>query len=141
MDYGSWIIIGAVCLIGEMVTTGFFLLWFGVGAFVAAALSYLGFNFTIQFIAFLLVSTVLIGISRPFASRISREPERRAVADRLIGQKAIVIEDFRGYEGLVKFDGETWRAKSHDKIKKGDMVTVKAIDGVKLIVEKNDSVR
>ncbi|HIH62484.1 MAG TPA: NfeD family protein [Methanobacteriales archaeon] len=136
MDYGSWIIIGAVCLIGEMLTTGFFLLWFGVGAFAAAALSYLGFNFTIQFITFLLVSTVLVGISRPFASRVSREPERRAVADRLIGQTAIVIEDFEDYEGLVKFDGETWRAKSPDKIKKGDKVTIKAIDGVKLIVER-----
>ena len=43
MDYGSWIVIGAVCLIGEMVTSGFFLLWFGVGAFVAAALAYFGF--------------------------------------------------------------------------------------------------
>lgn len=137
MDYGSWIVIGAVCLIGEMVTSGFFLLWFGVGAFVAAALSYLGFNFTIQFIAFLLVSVVLIGISRPFASRISGEPERRAVTDRLIGQTAIVIED-----GLVKFDGEIWRAKSHDKIKKGDKVIIKAVDGVKLIVEKKgDSLR
>ncbi|MDI9624798.1 MAG: NfeD family protein [Methanothermobacter sp.] len=141
MDYGSWIIIGAVCLIGEMLTTSFFLLWFGVGAFVAAALSYFGFNFTIQFITFLVVSTVLLGISRPFASKISKEPQRRAVADRLIGQTAIVIEDFEDYEGLVKFDGEKWRAKSHDKIKKGDKVTIKAIDGVKLIVEKKDSVR
>ena len=114
----------------------FFLLWFGIGAFVAAALSYFGFNFTIQFVAFLLVSVVLLGVSRPFASKVSKEPQRKAVADRLIGQTATVIEDFEGHEGLVKFDGEIWRAKSYDRIKKGDEVTIKAIDGVKLIVEK-----
>ncbi|HHW05814.1 MAG TPA: NfeD family protein [Methanothermobacter sp.] len=135
MDYGSWIIIGAVCLIGEMLTTGFFLLWFGIGAFVAAALSYFGFNFTIQFVAFILVSVVLLGVSRPFASKVSKEPQRRAVADRLIGQTATVMEDFEE-EGLIKVDGETWRAKSQDKIKKGDKVIIKGIDGVKLIVEK-----
>jgi len=135
MDYGSWIIIGAVCLIGEMLTTGFFLLWFGIGAFVAAALSYFGFDFTIQFFAFLLVSAVLLGVSRPFASKVSKEPKRKAVADRLIGQTATVMEDFEE-EGLVKVDGETWRAKSQDKIKKGDKVIIKGIDGVKLIVEK-----
>ncbi len=135
MDYSSWIIIGAVCLIGEMLTTGFFLLWFGIGAFVAAALSYFGFNFTIQFVAFILVSVVLLGVSRPFASKVSKEPQRRAVADRLIGQTATVMEDFEE-EGLVKVDGEMWRVKSQDKVRKGDKVIIKGVDGVKLIVEK-----
>ena len=135
MDYSSWIIIGAVCLIGEMLTTGFFLLWFGIGAFVAAALSYFGFNFTIQFVAFILVPVVLLGVSRPFASKVSKEPQRRAVADRLIGQTATVMEDFEE-EGLVKVDGEMWRVKSQDKVRKGDKVIIKGVDGVKLIVEK-----
>ncbi|BAW31053.1 conserved hypothetical protein [Methanothermobacter sp. MT-2] len=57
------------------------------------------------------------------------------MADRLIGQTATVMEDFEE-EGLIKVDGETWRAKSQDKIKKGDKVIIKGIDGVKLIVEK-----
>ncbi len=60
MGIEGWIIIAGICFIGEMLTTGFFLLWFGVGASVSAVLNYLGFDPMIQFIAFILISLILI---------------------------------------------------------------------------------
>jgi len=133
----SWIIIAAICLIGEMLTTGFFLLWFAFGALAAAALGYLGFDTTAQFITFVAVSAVLLGVSRPFAARITGEPSKKAVSDRLIGRKGVVMEAISPQNsGLVKVDGETWRAKSATVLDAGEDVIVKSIEGVKLVVEK-----
>lgn len=133
----SWIIIAAICLIGEMLTTGFFLLWFAFGALAAAALAYLGFDTTAQFITFAAVSVVFLGVSRPFAARITGEPSKKAVSDRLIGRKGVVMEAISPQNsGLVKVDGETWRATSGTVLDVGEEVSVKAIEGVKLVVEK-----
>ncbi|WP_321212087.1 NfeD family protein [Methanothermobacter sp. DP] len=133
----SWVIIAAICLIGEMLTAGFFLLWFAFGALAAAALGYIGFDTTVQFVTFIVVSVILLGISRPFAARITGEPSKKAVADRLIGREGTVTEAITPRSsGLVRVDGETWRARSDVDLKEGDMVKVKAIEGVKLVVEK-----
>lgn len=131
-----WIILAALCLLGEMITTSFFLLWFGIGALVAAAFNYLGFDPVIQFAAFIITSTVLLGVSRPFAQRISRDSPKKAAADRLIGKKAVVIEEITlSKGGLVKVDGDIWRAIALHSIKNGETVTIEKIDSVKLVVK------
>ncbi|MDI9618355.1 NfeD family protein [Methanothermobacter sp.] len=137
MGPGSWVIIAAICLIGEMLTAGFFLLWFAFGALAAAALGYIGFDTTAQFVTFIVVSVILLAISRPFAARITGEPSKKAAADRLIGREGTVTEAITPQSsGLVRVDGETWRARSDAALKEGDLVKVKAIEGVKLVVEK-----
>lgn len=132
-----WILIATVCFIGELITAGFFILWFGVGASVAAVLNYLGFSETTQFIAFILVSLILLALSRPFAKRITEGlPNKKAASDRLIGEKGVVIEQIsRKNGGLVRISGDTWRAVSDNEIKEGNDVLVEKIEGVKLVVK------
>ncbi|MEN4043404.1 MAG: NfeD family protein [Methanobacterium sp.] len=131
-----WIILAALCLLGEMFTTSFFLLWFGIGALVAAAFSYLGFDPVIQFLAFIITSTVLLGVSRPFAQKISKDSPKKAASDRLIGKRAVVIEEITSSKGgLVKVDGDIWRAVASCSIKNGETVTIEKINGVKLVVK------
>ena len=122
-----------------MLTTGFFLLWFGVGASVSAVLNYLGFDPMIQFITFVLISVILIAVSRPFAKKITKEPPRKAVSDRLVGKKGIVIENvLPDTGGVVKVEGDVWRAVSPNMIKKGGKIIVKKVESVKLHVESID---
>lgn len=137
MELQIWILIAAVCFIGELITAGFFILWFGVGASVATVLSYLGFSETTQFIAFILVSIILLALSRPFAKRITMGmPDKKAASDRLIGEKGIVIEDISLKDGgIVRISGDTWRAVSDQDIKEGVSVLVEKIEGVKLVVK------
>ena len=57
----------------------------------------------------------------------------------IISQKGIVVQDIEPYEvGVVKLNGEEWSAISKDKvkIKKGSIVEVVQIEGVKLIVKE-----
>lgn len=137
MGLQIWILIAAVCFIGELITAGFFILWFGVGASVAAVLSYLGFSETTQFVAFILVSLILLALSRPFAKKITQGlPTKKATSDRLIGEKGIVIEDISPKNGgVVRISGDTWRAISDQKIKEGNTILVEKIEGVKLVVK------
>ncbi|MGV8143065.1 MAG: NfeD family protein [Methanothermobacter sp.] len=132
----TWIVIAGVCFIGEMLTSGFFLLWFGVGASVAAVLNYLDFDPLTQFIVFILVSLVLLAVSRPFAQRITKEPPRKAVSDRLVGKQGVVMEDILPDKGgVVNIEGDIWRAISPVEIKKDTKIVVKKVESVKLLVD------
>ena len=135
-----WILIAAVFFIGELITMGFFLLWFGVGASVSTVLNYLGFSETTQIIAFILVSLILLAASRPFAKRITQGmPDKKATSDRLIGEKGVVIEDISPENGgIVKISGDTWRAISDQRISKNNHILVEKIKGVTLVVKLAD---
>ncbi|MCK9152075.1 NfeD family protein [Methanobacterium alcaliphilum] len=140
IDIKIWIALAAICFIGEMITTSFFLLWFGIGASITAVLNYLGFDPMIQFVAFIIISLILLGISRPFAARITSESPKKAASDRLIGKEAIVIEEILEHEGgLVDVDGDVWRAVAPQKIQTGELVKIESVQGVKLCVKTLDN--
>jgi len=131
----GWIVLAGLCFIGEMLTAGFFLLWFGVGASIAAVLNYLGFDPMVQILAFILISIILIAVSRPLAQRITKESPRKAVSDRLVGKQGMVIEDvLPDTGGVVKVEGDVWRAVSPKKIEKDSRISVKKVESVKLHV-------
>jgi membrane protein implicated in regulation of membrane protease activity len=136
MNIEIWIALAALFFIGEMLTTGFFLLWFGVGASVSAVLNYLGFDPLVQFVTFIIISLVLIGISRPFAKRITKDSPKKAAADRLIGKEALVIEEVAPHKGgMVKIDGDIWKAVAAQIIEDGETVNIEGIEGTKLVVK------
>lgn len=61
--------------------------------------------------------------------------------DSLIGEKGVVLEAIDNIHGLgaVSLNGKVWTARTTDNavtIEKDEIVTVNAIEGVKLIVEK-----
>src|SRR5581483_5862908 len=64
-----WVVIAAVLIAAEVMTTGFVLLWFGVGA-LAAALALVGVSsIAVQMTVFLIVSVLLVIASRTIFDR------------------------------------------------------------------------
>ena len=63
-----------------------------------------------------------------------------AGAERLLGKKGVVIVTVDNAEtkGLVKVEGDEWRAESDDGsiIEKGEWIVVKRIEGTRLIIRK-----
>lgn len=136
MDIVIWIFIAIVFIILELITTSFFLVWFGLGSLVAAILNYLGFDIYIQFIAFAVVSIILILSTRKFANRITPENSKKTTSERLIGRNAKVLRKIADETYVVSVNGEEWSAHTNDPINVGDNVKVVGIDSIKLIVEK-----
>ena len=61
-----WLIIAGFFFIAEMITVGFFVFWFGIGALIAMLVSFIcPGNIALQSAVFVISSTLLIFPSRP----------------------------------------------------------------------------
>ena len=133
-----WFGLAAVFIIGEIFTEGFFLLWFGIGAALSGVLAMFGVNAAVQWAAFVVVSGVLLAVSRRFADRFTHKQPPGVGADRLIGRRGVVLAKIDNMEnaGKVRIDKEEWRAESDDDsvIEPGTRVEVMRLDGTHAVV-------
>ncbi len=143
MDVWSWgwLILGAVLLVGEIVTAGFFLLVFGIGALGSFLVAVLGGSVLWQWITFLVVSTLAFAFSRRFAEKVNKGPEDYGVgAERYTGDRAWVIEtiDAAAATGMVRIDREEWRADSSDNsvIQAETWTEIVRVDGTRMVVKQ-----
>ncbi len=138
-----WAILGIALIIAEVFTLGFFLLWFGVGAFAAAIFGFLGFSFVVQFIVFAAVSVSLTVMSRTIFAKYFRHGEDvvKMGVDALPGKIGTVTDASQGAlnEGAVKVFGSTWTAFPIDgdlPLIKGEKVEVVEVKGSSIYVRK-----
>ena len=136
-----WVAALVVFLIVEAVTAGLVSIWFVFGSLVALICAALGAAVWLQIFWFVIVSVVTLVLTRPLVKRYVDSRSVATNADRCIGRTAVVTEriDNLAATGAVKLDGVVWTARSTDDavaIETGERVTVRAIEGVKLIVER-----
>ena len=65
-----WLVLAGIFLIAEIITLGFLVFWFAVGALAAMVVSFLTSSIIIQAIVFLVVSTVLLFATKPLVDKI-----------------------------------------------------------------------
>ncbi len=138
-----WAILGVALIIAEVFTLGFFLLWFGIGAFVAAIFGFLGFSFVVQFAVFAIVSIALTVMSRTIFANYFRHGEDsvKMGVDALPGKIGTVTIASQGTlnEGAVKVFGSTWTAFPIDgetPLIEGEKVEVVEIQGASIYVRR-----
>lgn len=133
-----WLIISGIFLIMEISTTGFLVFWFAIGALVSLIVSLFTDSIIIQTAVFVISSTILIFLTRPFVKSINEKNTVRTNAYSIIGKKGIVIKEINPItgQGQVKIGTEVWSAKSLNEItiSEGTEVEITDIDGVKVIV-------
>jgi membrane protein implicated in regulation of membrane protease activity len=140
MEMVRWVWIGMALffLLAEVFTAGFVLACFGIGALAAAIPAFLGFGLVWQLLVFIIVSTVAVLFSRRFADRVTGDQPQGLGVDRVLGKRALVIEDIDPHSpsGRVRVDVEEWRADSESgsAISKGTTVEVLAVNGTRLRV-------
>lgn len=139
-----WLILFVILLVIEIFTMGLTTVWFAGGALIAFILAFVGFDLPVQIIVFLLVSIALLVITRPIAMKYFNQERQRTNAESLIGQKAIVLEKIDTLRGVgcVEVNGLEWSAKTdelEDTIEAGEIVVIEGIQGVKLIVKKEEA--
>lgn len=136
-----WVAALVVFLIVEAVTAGLVSIWFVFGSLVALICAALGAAVWLQIFWFVIVSVATLVLTRPLVKRYVDSRSVATNADRSIGRTAVVTEriDNLAAAGAVNLDGVVWTARSTDDavaIETGERVTVRAIEGVKLIVER-----
>lgn len=137
-----WAALVLVLLIAEVFVSGFLLACFAVGAAAAALVGFLGFSLMWQFVAFLVVTVLVLIFLRPLADRLTRAGGVNTVGiDRVIGKDAVVlvaIDPLAGV-GRVRIDREEWQASSADgvPIPAGAIVKVLDVDGTRVRVRED----
>ena len=137
-----WILLAVLLAAGEVMSMGFFLAPFAVGALVGALAELAGANAAVSIIVFLVTSGLLFGFVRPIARRHLRTPAQlRTGTAALIGRTATVTErvDNDAQTGSVKLEGELWTARSWDDdevIEAGRRVHVVEIRGATALVSE-----
>ena len=141
-----WFILGAILIVAEIFTTGFVLLWFGIGALVAAVAGFIGIDsLVIQFLIFATISIALTAASRTiFINYFSREktgPSLRSGVDALPGKIGTVVSSSKGalHEGAVKVYGSTWTAypaPGEPPLEAGERVCVESVEGASIYVKR-----
>jgi membrane protein implicated in regulation of membrane protease activity len=135
-----WFAIGLILLLAELVLPGFFIFFFGLGAWVTALVCLIGEPSTnVQIIIFAITSVItLIGLRRIIQRKFfySNGKESEEVEDEFTGKEALALSDFGDeINGKVEFKGTTWTAESKSGIKEGQRVTIIEKDSFKLLVK------
>jgi membrane protein implicated in regulation of membrane protease activity len=143
-----WCVLGLALIVAEVFTSGFVLLWFGIGALAAAFAGLVGIDsLALQFLIFAVVSMGLTVASRTiFVNYFSRErtgDSLRSGAEALPGKIGTVVSSSRGAlnEGAVKVFGSTWTAypaAGEAPLEAGERVRVESIEGASIYVRRVD---
>ena len=134
-----WVVVACAFGVGEMLTGGFFLAPFALGALVSAAAAEVA-GMGVAVVVFALASILTLALVRPVVrSHLRMPPHLRTGAAALVGKQAIVLETIANDEGvgIVRIDGEVWTARSlHDDqvIERGARVEVIDIKGATALV-------
>ncbi|HEQ71189.1 MAG TPA: NfeD family protein [Spirochaetia bacterium] len=138
-----WILAGVILAGMELLTPGFVVIFFGIGAVITGLLSLLipGLSESIflQSLIWAFSSFLTLGIFRRFFKRTFRGKEIADDGlDEFVGNQAKAVESISPKKpGRVLFQGTTWKAITYDTpIKKGDIVEIMKKDNLTLIVSK-----
>lgn len=144
VEVWRWIWLGAALVlgIGEMVTAGFFLLPFAIGAVMAAFLAFFNVAFGIQIAVFIIASLVsLLGLRRFAVRDIAPGESVGSLSYR--NASAIVLDEINASAdtGTVRVESEVWRASTDTGlvIPAGNIVSVVEVRGTRLIVVPRSS--
>ena len=136
-----WLWLGMAVLlgIGEVVTAGFFLLPFVIGAGAAAVLSWIGLSVLAQWLIFFGVSLLAWAVLHRYIRRQDSDGQPQVGANRWTGATGLVLQEIDPIsgKGMVRISGEEWRAtveSGGDNIAAGDTIEVTGVEGTKLIV-------
>jgi membrane protein implicated in regulation of membrane protease activity len=137
-----WLVVAIVLAVAEILTAGFFIIWFALGAGVAVIAALLGLNIYWQIGFFLLISLLLVVFTRPLVERFVHRQDSgvKTNLEALKGKEGLVTEPIDNLSGTgqVKVQGEIWSARctGGDQLPAGTRIVVAGLDGVRLIVQE-----
>ena len=134
-----WLITFILLLFIELMTVNLITIWFAVGAVVTMITSFITDNVLIQLAVFIASSFITLFVTKPLVKKFKVNEKTPTNSDRVIGKRAEVTKKITSDEyGEVKVYGNYWTASSDKTFEVGDKVIVKDIEGVKLIVDKEE---
>ena len=139
-----WTALIILFIVVEIISVGLTSIWFAGGALIAAIAAGLGLGIVPQLLLFFCVSLVLLLFTRPAALKLMNKGTEKTNVEGLLGKKAVVIQKINNLAqtGQVRINDIEWMARTSDDsvtIPVDTVVIIKAVHGVKLIVEPKEA--
>ena len=133
-----WLVLLIVMVVIELATMG--LTTFAGGSLVATIAAACSAPIWLQVTLFFVVSLVLLWFTRPIAVKYFNKDRIRTNVEAMVGRQGVVTSEIDNVEGIgeVKIGGMEWTARTimdGMKLPVGTVVIVRAVDGVKVIVQ------
>ena len=124
-----WLGIMIILLLAEAATVGLTTIWFAAGALAAMVLCALGVGAFGQWTVFFVVSLVLLYFTRPIALKWMTPHKLRTNYENAVDKTVRITERV--------LNGQEWTARMKQDdvtLEPGELATVAAVEGVKLIL-------
>ncbi|UQZ90345.1 hypothetical protein C4J81_14485 [Deltaproteobacteria bacterium Smac51] len=142
-----WFIAGVIFFVLEALTPGFFLMFFGLGAWASAiVMLFMPFPAVFQWLIFMAVSVISLLMLRKrmkslFEGRLAKNDniEDSVFSSQYVGREVVVVKEIGpGRPGLVELNGTNWQARTESEavFPAGDRVLVRSLEGLTLTVGK-----
>ena len=139
-----WIVIAVIFAVAEGLTSSFITIWFTIGAAAAAIVAAVGGGIAIQIVIFFVISILLLIFTRPILVKRLKLGREKNYTEQLEGKTGLVVEEIKPFgSGQVKVRGIIWTAVGETEdfaAKKGSIVEIVRVEGVKLLVKASTSV-
>ncbi len=136
-----WLIAVIVFTVAEVVSYQLIAIWFALGAVVSLIVSLFGASTSVQLVVFTVVSALALALTRPIVKKVMKTKPARTNADQVIGAQGVVVQPIGPMQkGRVFANGLDWSARAQDgqPLQEGEKVTVLAIEGVTLVVQREE---
>ena len=143
MVFWHWFAVAGIFLVLEVLTMGFFFLWFGASAILIGIIMLIfpEIAWSIQWslwaiIALLDIAAWKIFMGKKFSEGLKTdEPLLNKRGEQYVGRTFTLEEAITNGFGKVKVDDSTWKVECEIDLDAGSKVTVKSVDGTVLQVE------
>jgi inner membrane protein len=135
----TWLVIGGILLVAEVLAPGVFLIWFGLAALVVGTLHlFLPLSWQVEVLIFAGLSVVLVVVARPWLKKRqdlqSDQPNLNARTRDYIGRSYVLEGPIVNGRGRLRIDDALWEVEGPD-LPAGSWVKVAGTDGMRLKVE------
>jgi len=140
MNATRWGLLGITLVGVELITGTTYILWPAVAAIIVAIWVFLlPLSWEMQFIAFSVISVILLVVGHFYIRPILKSGEPSDVNDpsrSMLGRRVIAFSDFENGNGRVTVGDTQWKAAtSKGEPVVGDKLVITAVKGATLIVE------
>jgi membrane protein implicated in regulation of membrane protease activity len=138
-----WFLVGVVLLLIEFALPGAIIVFFGLGAWVAALTTWVGLTNSLgwQILVFAVSSAVLLLTLRrrlrgQFLGHSSGQQDLLHDLDEFVGRVVTVTEPIApDSDGAIEYKGASWEARSMQRFQPGERVRITHVDGIRVTVE------
>lgn len=135
-----WLALVILFVIAECATVGLVSIWFAGGSLVAMFLAMAGAPWGWQVVVCLVVSLLLLILTRPIAMKHFNKKKTKTNYQSVIGEVVKITETVDNFNqtGAALADGKEWTVRTAEDgviIEKGEPAMVVAVEGVKLLVK------